>query len=182
MLDSQRKVTELHEGRVLHAYRDSLDFWTVGVGRLIDVRKGASLPASILYQLDQKTRAEFRRLQDLPLSVKKNVLAKLTDAQVDALYTEDLLKHQTALLRSQPWVASLDSVRRAVLDDMCFNMGTEPFDNDGIKDWPTFLRQVKTEQYKAAAANMRGTLWAKQVGKRAVRLATMMETGQWPKS
>ncbi|MEK7945714.1 glycoside hydrolase family protein [Pigmentiphaga sp. YJ18] len=31
------------EGEVLHAYQDHLGFWTVGVGRLIDKRKGGGI-------------------------------------------------------------------------------------------------------------------------------------------
>lgn len=31
------------EGEVLHAYQDHLGFWTIGVGRLIDKRKGGGL-------------------------------------------------------------------------------------------------------------------------------------------
>ncbi len=31
------------EGRVRHAYQDHLGFWTIGVGRLIDSRKGGGL-------------------------------------------------------------------------------------------------------------------------------------------
>lgn len=31
------------EGEVLHAYQDSLGFWTIGVGRLIDKRKGGGI-------------------------------------------------------------------------------------------------------------------------------------------
>lgn len=31
------------EGEVLHAYQDSLGFWTIGVGRLIDTRKGGGI-------------------------------------------------------------------------------------------------------------------------------------------
>ncbi len=33
----------LDEGEVLHAYQDSLGFWTIGVGRLIDARKGGGI-------------------------------------------------------------------------------------------------------------------------------------------
>lgn len=32
-----------HEGEVLHAYQDHLGFWTIGVGRLIDKRKGGGI-------------------------------------------------------------------------------------------------------------------------------------------
>jgi len=31
------------EGEIPHAYQDSLGFWTIGVGRLIDKRKGGGL-------------------------------------------------------------------------------------------------------------------------------------------
>ena len=31
------------EGEVLHAYQDSRTFWTIGVGRLIDKRKGGGI-------------------------------------------------------------------------------------------------------------------------------------------
>lgn len=34
---------EREEGRVAHAYQDHLGFWTIGVGRLIDKRKGGRL-------------------------------------------------------------------------------------------------------------------------------------------
>lgn len=39
------------EGCVLHAYQDSLGWWTIGVGHLIDKRKGGSIPAAIAYAL-----------------------------------------------------------------------------------------------------------------------------------
>ncbi|MGN6063849.1 glycoside hydrolase family protein [Brevundimonas diminuta] len=37
------KELERDEGRVLHAYQDSLGFWTIGIGRLIDKRKGGGI-------------------------------------------------------------------------------------------------------------------------------------------
>ncbi len=37
------QLLEDEEGRVAHAYQDHLGFWTIGVGRLIDKRKGGRL-------------------------------------------------------------------------------------------------------------------------------------------
>lgn len=37
------QLLEDEEGRVPHAYQDHLGFWTIGVGRLIDKRKGGRL-------------------------------------------------------------------------------------------------------------------------------------------
>lgn len=38
-------ITDLKrdEGVVLHAYQDSMSFWTIGIGRLIDQRKGGGI-------------------------------------------------------------------------------------------------------------------------------------------
>lgn len=39
---------EREEGRVPHAYQDHLGYWTIGVGHLIDKRKGGGLPDRII--------------------------------------------------------------------------------------------------------------------------------------
>ena len=46
-----RDLISKHEGRVSYAYQDSLGYWTIGVGHLIDKRKGGSLPESIIDSL-----------------------------------------------------------------------------------------------------------------------------------
>jgi lysozyme len=38
-----KDMLEDEEGRVRHAYKDSRGYWTIGVGRLIDERKGGGL-------------------------------------------------------------------------------------------------------------------------------------------
>ena len=53
------------EGEVLHAYTDSLSFLTIGVGRLIDKRKGGGITAEesayLLNNDIERTRAELLR-------------------------------------------------------------------------------------------------------------------------
>lgn len=39
------------EGEILHAYQDSLGYWTIGVGHLIDRSKGGAIPEAISRQL-----------------------------------------------------------------------------------------------------------------------------------
>lgn len=148
VITNLRDLLILHEDRVPWVYPDSLGYLTIGVGHLVDKRKGGRLPEKI----------------------------------IDALLDYDIDEHRAALRAVQPWVERLDPVRQAVMDDMTFNLSVEPFDADGFKDWPVFIEQVRTGQYAKAAANMRSTLWASQVKTRAERLATMMETGQWPKA
>lgn len=55
-----RTQLERDEGRVDHAYQDSLGFLTIGVGHLIDQRKGGTLPPHIVdelldFDISQKT-------------------------------------------------------------------------------------------------------------------------------
>jgi lysozyme len=45
------KLIEEEEGRVPYAYTDSMGFTTIGVGHLIDARKGGSIPDFMVNQL-----------------------------------------------------------------------------------------------------------------------------------
>lgn len=63
--DSLEKLITLHEGRVEHAYQDSLGWWTIGVGHLIDKRKGGKLPDFII-----------DALLDFDIKVKRAALRK----------------------------------------------------------------------------------------------------------
>jgi lysozyme len=48
VIDNPVALLSLHEGRINHAYQDSLGYWTIGVGHLIDPRKGGRLPEHII--------------------------------------------------------------------------------------------------------------------------------------
>lgn len=99
----------------------------------------------------------------------------ITADQEHALFIADCDEAIKELDEHLPWWAQLDDVRQNVLLDMCFNMG--------IKTLLTFvntLRFIEEGDYPAAVKGMQGSRWAKQVGKRAVRLEQMMASGQWP--
>lgn len=104
----------------------------------------------------------------------------LLDNEIDFILENRIEGVIVTLEKYLPFFNELDEVRQAVLIDMCYNLGPEPFDHDGFKDWPIFVGQVQDGEYAAASKNMLSTKWASQVGVRAKRLATMMETGQWP--
>ena len=98
--------------------------------------------------------------------------AGITPAQRDALLDADLLKHAAELDRALPWWTSMDLVRQEVLLDMCFNMGLTKL--LGFKNTLAFM---KAHAYANASKNMVVSLWYKQVGKRAARLAQEEATG-----
>ena len=57
------QMLEAEEGRKRSAYQDHLGYWTIGVGRLIDRRKGGGLsPDEIDYLLTNDIRAKSREV------------------------------------------------------------------------------------------------------------------------
>ena len=66
----------------------------------------------------------------------------------------------------------LDTVRRAVIIDMIFNLGYK-----GLLKFKKMLKAIKEGNYDQAAVEMRYSKWHKQVGIRALELERMMETG-----
>lgn len=77
-----------------------------------------------------------------------------------------------ARLNQIPWFKVLDPVRKRVLVEMSFNMGV-----DGVLKFQNMVIALRARNWKQASADMLDSKWAKQVGKRAERLARMMETG-----
>lgn len=97
----------------------------------------------------------------------------LTDAQVDSLLENDLLNVYHDLDRDLSWWQNLCNVRQRVICNMCFNMGI-----NGLMTFRNTLLAMQQGRYADAAAGMRASRWAQQVGERAQRLADMMEQGE----
>lgn len=96
----------------------------------------------------------------------------VTYEQAMALLDSDIARVERDLDRRLPWWRGLDPVRQRVLVNMGFNLGITR-----LLGFRNTLRFVELGDYAHAASNMLQSLWARQVGARAVRLADMMETG-----
>jgi len=72
------------------------------------------------------------------------------------------------------WFSSLDVPRQGVLINMAFNMGFH-----GLLGFHDTLSAMAKQDWEAAAVDMENSLWAKEVGDRATRLAEQMRTGVW---
>ena len=66
----------------------------------------------------------------------------------------------------------LNLARQTVLIDMAFNLGL-----GGLLKFKKFQQALERKDFAEASRQMLDSLWARQVGRRAVRLAKMMETG-----
>jgi lysozyme len=89
------------------------------------------------------------------------------------LLERDIALVSTQLYVNLPWFKQLDDVRQRVLANMCFNMGPGK-----LLTFKNTLAAIEARNYAAAKAGMLNSLWARQVGARAQRLAEMMLTGQ----
>lgn len=98
----------------------------------------------------------------------------IPDDVIDLQLTLDIKRHAYELEVACPWVAQLDPARLCVLINMAFNMGVPR-----LLKFVRMLGAVKLGRYSEAAAEMLDSAWARQVGARAHRLATQMETGVW---
>ena len=139
-MDIQKLKEDLirDEGKVLYAYQDTLGYWTIGVGHLIDKRKGGGLP----------------------------------DAVVEMLLLHDIDEKIEACRKAFSWFDELDDARQRVIVNMAFNLGI-----DGLKKFKRMLSAIENKDYSEAARQMLDSVWAKQVGIRATRLANLMKYG-----
>lgn len=102
-------------------------------------------------------------------NLTSNPLTKAEGAYLMQKPVSDLERDLDRLL---PWWRNLNDVRQEVLANMCYNLG--------IKTLSAFTRMLfaaKIGDFALAAYEMRNSTWARQVGRRAERLAHEMETG-----
>lgn len=98
----------------------------------------------------------------------------ITEDEARYLLKNDIAIVEEELLRVKPSVADLDGVRQRVLVDMGFNLGL-PI----LMKFQNMWAAIDDEDWIEAAEQMLDSRWAKQVGRRAVRLADAMRTGEW---
>jgi len=130
---------------------------------------------------EQLIRDEGLRLKPYKDSVGKTTIGvgrNLDDVGISREEALTLLEtdidRASAWVRTQlPWSLNLNEARQAALVNMAFNMG------ERLTTFAQFLRKLQAEDYAGAAAEMLDSLWAKQVGDRAHRLASQIETGEW---
>lgn len=96
----------------------------------------------------------------------------ITEHEADHLLLNDIELVTVHLDKHIPWWRDMSDARQRVLANMCFNLGIS-----GLLYFKNTLASMKAGKYNDAADGMLKSLWAKQVGNRAVRLAKMMREG-----
>lgn len=98
------------------------------------------------------------------------------DSRMDRLRAERLTEGEVASLDAQllaalPWYKDTSFVTKTVLINMAYNLGLR-----GLLQFKNSLAFIKAGDWKKAARNLEQSLWYKQVGNRAKRLITRIET------
>lgn len=151
LYDRDALVRELirDEGLRLKPYRDSLGYWTVGVGHLL-------------------TGNELAQFVDPATGI---VRRKLTEERALALLHVDIARAEVNLSRIYPRWNDLDPVRQRALLNLSFNLGAR------LCQFRGFLGQIDRRDWPAAGRHLMQALWWKQVKSRGPRIRHMIETG-----
>jgi lysozyme len=132
--------------------------------------------------LEQLTRDEGTRSFPYPDTAGKITIGvgfNLTDVGLYPEEIEFMLQYRVGKLTRQladrlPYFSALDPIRQAVLVNMSYNLGF-----DGLEKFPLMLSAIAKGKWAEASDEMLGSLWARQVGDRAKRLALQMRSGIW---
>jgi len=111
-------------------------------------------------------------------------IQRITDAECDALLDADIAVAVGSLIVvfGSTKYMPLDDVRQRALVNMAFNRGEKHMRESttitpAIKNALVALGIDSAGRWKAVAVAIKASPWAKQIGARADRLATMLEKG-----
>lgn len=96
----------------------------------------------------------------------------ISDGECDTLLQNDIEKTLAWLDANLPWWRKLDAVRQRAIANMAFNMRAR------LLGFTNMLAALQVDDWQKAHDEMLDSLWAKQVGDRATRLANMILTGE----
>ncbi len=140
------------EGIRLSPYIDTTGHLTIGCGRKLDANP---LTPAEFYAIGSDCRS-----------------GTITLDQAMILLNDDIQRTVSGLSGALPWFSDLDDVRQRVLINMAFNLGIH-----GLLGFTRMLYAASDRRYYVASRHMLASMWARQVGVRAHRLAAMMAFG-----
>lgn len=109
------------------------------------------------------------------IGVGRNISDRaLFEDEIDLMLKNDIKLIERQLDDNLPWWRQMTEARQNVLANMAFNLGIT-----GLMGFVNTLTFMRSGRYDAAAAGMMSSKWAKQVGRRAERLAAIMRTGEF---
>ena len=99
---------------------------------------------------------------------------KISEDEAEYLLNNDIDVVINQVIREFPWFGDLSDTRQEVVLNMVFNLGLPKF-----KGFRNAITAMTRHDWTDASREMLDSLWSRQVGNRAVRLAEAMRTGEW---
>lgn len=97
--------------------------------------------------------------------------------EVAEFWFDFIAKKNRAELLNFLWFASMDTVRQGVVENMTYNMGLSR-----VLEFRHMIAAIEDKNWQQASTEMLSSVWATQVGGRAVVLAAIMVSGEMPVS
>lgn len=142
----------LHEGIVLKPYKCPAGYLTIGIGRNLDA--------------NPITEEEKSVVGDWEHGITRNAAFYLL--------RHDLLRCRRLCRQHISFWSHLDIERKFALLDMCFNLGIY-----GLLKFKKMLAAMEIGDYRGAAKECLNSKYAKDVGRRAIRIAHTIEKGEF---
>lgn len=155
MINVERLQNDLihDEGLKLDPYTDTLGNLTIGVGHLMSA--------------DGREKAE-------EVIGRKIGSGSITRAEALEILQSDIAEVVAELSKENFWpLVSQYEVRSRALVNMTFNLGLSK-----LFHFTNMIAALLKSDWEKAAAEMEHSLWAHEVGARALRLAEMMRSGE----
>lgn len=149
MYDKLKKQLEFEEGRVLTVYKCSQGHSTIGIGHNLDAK---------------------------PMHHGGRIPHKITDAECDAIFIEDIQQTVDGLTRQWKGLGLLSDARRDAIIQMAFQLGVS-----GVMKFKKMLKALEVCEWSKAHKEALDSDWAKQTPARANRVATQILTGVYYK-
>ena len=147
------------EGIDLQLYKDTLGYYTIGIGHL--VTKVNSFSTAVL--------------------TLNNVLGRstngvITSEEAATLFQSDVQKAKDSLseVGLGGLLNSLDPIRQAALINMSFQLGAR-----GVANFKNSMALLASGNWEQAAVNLKQSNWFRQTTNRATRVIETFLTGTW---
>ena len=133
------------------------------------------LKAQLIIDEGKRSRIYIDTVGKVTGGVGRNLTDRpFSDDEIELMLENDIAMAAKELDRVFPWWKTLNDARQNVLANMCFNLGAAR-----LLGFKNFLAYAQAGRYDAAAGEMLNSVWSKQVGDRAQRLAKVMREGEF---
>lgn len=147
------------EGIDLQLYKDTLGYYTIGIGHL--VTKVDSFSTAVL---------------TLNNALGRSTNGVITSDEAATLFQSDVQKAKDSLseVGLGSLLNSLDPIRQAALINMSFQLGAR-----GVANFKNSMALLASGDWEQAAVNLKQSNWYRQTTNRATRVIETFRTGTW---